>query len=146
MSEDLPPRFSATLHRIEVHAGPVRREVDDETVWSVSIGSIDHETLALWAYLRRASTVGFGQAQALGFVRRSWVEINATEQTKSDFVTWARENVTEVLYDEARRALQSQAAHMDFSFDLPLKAPSLEITWVEPEDDEAEPADSGAST
>jgi hypothetical protein len=31
------------------------------------------------------------------------------------------------MYDTARRALQSQAAQMDFSFGFPLEAPDVEI-------------------
>lgn len=139
--------FSATVRRIEVHAGP-SFEPEHDAEWRIHGHPIDAEKVMLIGYLRRSGAEGFGQAQVIGVLGESaWDAISASPESMSEFQSWAELYLAEVLYDEARRALQAQAALMDFQFDIALKAPPVEIelmTLEDESDEEEEEVDAGA--
>lgn len=125
--------FSTGLQRIEVHVGG-DPDITPRNVWTLELqpgrdgaGVLQDFTVAI-GYVQRRGPEGFGQALAVGILlERPWEEVTATEHVEQQFVEWVRLNVAEVLYDTARRALQAQAALMDFQFDLDLKAPPTEV-------------------
>lgn len=133
------PAFSALLHRLEVHAGPHDGD-EPETVWSITARGIDGDA-TLWAYLRRSEVGGFGQAQAIGIVHHEvWRTVVEDQASRDRFLAWVLDYAAEVLWDTIRRALQAQAALMDFRFDLDAKAPEPEFRFAS-DDEELEPAE-----
>lgn len=99
-------------------------------MWSISVRTIDEE-IALWAYLRRRETEGLGQAQAVGLLGE---HVRATVESSSgddhaEFLKWVEDYAAEVLWDTLRRAMQAQAALMDFQFDLDVKAPEASLKF-----------------
>lgn len=121
-------RFSATLHRIEVHAGPIDPERGDEFQWSVWVQAGQHDSILIWGYVRRVTPIGVGQALGLGLLLdRSWSTATEKKRSRQDLSKWVEEYASEVLWDTTRRALQMQAAMMDFQFDLDVQSPKVEI-------------------
>ncbi|PVZ94743.1 hypothetical protein DDQ50_13785 [Amnibacterium flavum] len=123
------------LHRLETHAGP-HNEALEEPVWTLTAFPSDElSTPVIWGYLRAESHDGFGQAQVLGVVSdpsRSWPAIAASNSGEADFAKWVAEHLAEVMYDTCRRALQAQAANMDFTFPLEKAAPSATLQIEKP--------------
>lgn len=120
------PRLAVRLHRLEVHlAAPSDGFPDtDWRVWAEG----DSDSILVVGYLASSSPDGYGQAQVTALVlQRSISDVLSSETAQSEFIGWVKAYVTETMYDVARRALQGQAAQMDFSLPLPLKAPEVTI-------------------
>ncbi|MBM7504211.1 hypothetical protein ACFPER_12040 [Agromyces aurantiacus] len=125
---DHPVKFGVSLHRIELHAGPLPDE--DHFQWSLWTQAGAGDSVLVWGYVRRGAQTGFGQAQSFGVVLdRTWTEISASEESRAEFSEWVAAYASELLWDAARRALQAQAALMDFQFDLDVLAPPVELEF-----------------
>lgn len=120
--------FSVDLHRIEVHAGPVD-EHEREVVWTITADRGFDGVVILWGYLRAADGGGYGQAQVVagGGGVADWMTATRNKNNRSELKAWVAEHAAETMYDTARRALQSQAAMMDFYFELNTKAPEADL-------------------
>jgi len=128
------PAFFDKVYRIEVHGyPPVDEDERNPFFWRVTARISRNDNIILWGYLRQSGEDGFGQVQVLGFPRHFlWSEVTASEKATAKFLKWCRKHATEVLYDTARRALQTQAAAMDFQFELDVTAPDVEPVLVQP--------------
>lgn len=143
MSEQLlPPPFSTALHRLEVGTAP-NEELDEGVIWSVHLAQLAKSEDVLFpcvvatAYLSRNGPEGFGQVQAAGMIWNRDIAIESqSKEAWSSFLDELQYSYVEAIYDTARRALQSQAAQMDFSFDLDPKAPPTDLHVYEPEPEE----------
>lgn len=123
--------FSTLIERLEVGRFP-NDDDSEETVWNLHlVGSDaddDNRFVVVSGYLRRNGTEGFGQVIASGLIDGvSLEEEEESPERWTKFVDFVRQYFAEVIYDTARRALQSQAAQMDFMFDLNTKAPDVDI-------------------
>jgi len=120
-------RFSTSLHRIEVHAGAHAKT--DEFIWQVTVGEVAG-LVALWGYMRCSMVQGYGQAQVVG-TTLVWKfdEVSKNKASRAEFAEWVQQYASEVMYDTARRALQVQAALMDFSFDMATEAPTATVQF-----------------
>ena len=124
-------RLSSALHRIEVHAGPLRDEPD--FIWHVTAGEGSDDSISLWGYIKTTSFVGFGQAQVVTVTRDwAWSVASKNRKTREEFELWVQMYASEVMYDTARRALQSQAALMDFAFEIGAEAPDAQVEFLKP--------------
>lgn len=123
------PEINFQLSRIEVLGVPTPEEhVEEGVTWAAHGHKGEPNFLMVIGYLRRSGPEGYGQAQAAAsFLSTSTVR----DLDEEDLESWLQAYVVENLYDVCRRALQSQAAAMDFRFDLPLGAPELENFSVE---------------
>ena len=122
-------QYSVDIFRVEVHrANPANDP--EETFWQISAANIPEIGLMLLGYLRRAEPDGWAQIQ-LGCRLRSvtWKEATRSKAARAKFEDWVAEYPAENMYDVARRALQTQAALMDFSFDLDISAPDYELVY-----------------
>jgi len=122
-------KFGIFIRRMEVHAvGRIHDE--DEKLgprWKVSIDSFNNKIL-INAYLSVMEKECFGQAQAAAVVLdEDTAALHADPEKAAAFTEWAASYCFEVMYDVLRRALQSQAALMDFQFDLDQEAPEPEL-------------------
>lgn len=126
--------FSTGLHRIEVHAGGVT-DAERDMVWSVTATRAVDASILLWGYLRIADGGGFGQAQvvASGPGNVTWSAAIKNKATRSELTAWVAEHAAEAMFDTARRALQAQAATMDFYFEVDNKAPEVDLEIEIPE-------------
>jgi hypothetical protein len=128
-------RFSAAVRRIEVHAGP-NPDAIDETHWQVH-GHPLEEKILLIGYLRRTGEEGFGQAQVVGLLDDcAWTDISSSDEELNRFAEWVELHFVETLYDNARRALQGQAALMDFQLALDIKAPPISLVLSDEDQDD----------
>lgn len=123
--------FSTVVERLEVGRFPDEDRAE-ESVWNLHIlGSGEDEDtdfVILSGYLRRNGPEGFGQAIASGLLEGvTLAEMHKTDAKWNEFVDHLSKYFAESIYDTARRALQSAAAQMDFSLDLSLQAPEVEI-------------------
>lgn len=130
-SEVSSASFSTIIDRLEV--GRFQDEDRaEESVWNLHILGADQDAeddyVVLSGYLRRNGPEGFGQAIASGLLEGvSLDEKRETEEEWSKFVSFLGKYFAETIYDTARRALQSAAAQMDFTFELSVQAPEAHI-------------------
>ena len=123
----IEPRLGFRVVRLEVGSDPSE---DSELVWKAWVTADDDPDTVVMGYLRSVAGTGFGQARTAAILMgRSFKD----EVESGEFEKWIRENVLEHLYDTARRALNSQAAAMDVSLDIPTKAPEIELARLSPE-------------
>lgn len=117
------PFVSQQLTRIEVLAAPTPEEYQEAgATWTVT-ALRRADALVIVGYLRRAGPEGYGQAQAAAVLREDSSFYSLPDDELTEYLSGY---MTENLYDICRRALQSQAADMDFVLDVPLIAPLLE--------------------
>lgn len=130
-------RLIVALHRLEVHAGPLPADQTEPGItWAVSLRQ-NEDGVQIWGYLRRHGEEGFGQTQSVAFLNRpEWS--SAAPDVRPAIATWVEKYVSETMFDTGRRALQSQAALMDFQFDIDPQAPEAAPTFDE--DDASEGA------
>ncbi|MBF4578907.1 hypothetical protein [Frigoribacterium sp. VKM Ac-2530] len=123
------PEINFQLSRIEVLGVPTPEEHrEDGVTWAAQGHRGDDHNLIVIGYLRRSGEEGYGQAQSVA----SFLVTSALHDLSDEKLNaWLQAFVVEHLYDICRRALQSQAAAMDFHFDLPLAAPEIEDFTVE---------------
>lgn len=130
-SEVSSAAFSTIVERLEV--GRFQDEDrPEESVWNLHILGADEDVeddyVVLSGYLRRNGQEGFGQAIASGLLEGvSLSEKRETEEDWAKFVSYLSSYFAETIYDTARRALQSAAAQLDFSFELSVQAPEANI-------------------
>ena len=123
-------RLTTGLRRLEVHAiPPSESDREPGITWSMWIRPTE-TGMDVWGYLRRKGEEGFGQAQSSAKVlKRNWSQSHNSLSTRKEMATWVERYVAEDLYDVARRALQAQAALMDFLFDIEPNAPHVEPSF-----------------
>lgn len=141
------PLFSTNLQRVEVGIFPASGR-DEGTVWNVHVHGIgadeetDHPFVILTGYLSSNGQEGFGQARVAGLLFDRDIEREVSDEARLNaFMLEIDEMYLEPMYDTARRALQSQAAQMDFHLELDVQAPTAKIHLpmiddVDVEDDE----------
>lgn len=120
------PRIDLRLIRLEVGSEP---SDDTESSWSLWLSDDGEDDTFVLGSLYFRGPLGFGQARAIGWVGGRSL---SNEPSRDAFLLWLREFLTEPLYDVARRAMTSQAALMDFTLDVPGKAPEVEFEFVKP--------------
>jgi hypothetical protein len=119
-------KFEPNLSRIEVHRRP-NPDPAMEPAWSLFLypGEYSH---VLMGILYIDGPKGTGQALALAMIDSAdSVDAEIEPEVLRD---WASIHCVEVIYDICRRALEAQAAQMDFSFTLPIKSPESEVKII----------------
>jgi hypothetical protein len=124
--------FSVVLRRIEVHNAAVP-EIAHGMTWTINAGGGDDQCTLLIGHLLASAEEIFGQAQVIAMVgARPWPKSVKTKAARADFEHHIEVACAEAMYDTARRALQANAALMDFQFELDVNAPSAVINLEPP--------------
>ncbi|ROR81146.1 hypothetical protein SAMN06295974_0371 [Plantibacter flavus] len=133
------PSFFVRVSRIEVQTSSSIDESEKIFVWSVTARLGLNDSIFLMAYLRAAAEDGFGQVQVAGFTQDfSWSEVTGSAESTASYLDWSASYASEIMYDTARRALQAQAAAMDFQFDIDVSAPDEPVELRPPTDEQLE--------
>ncbi|MCW2287054.1 hypothetical protein EDF60_1705 [Leucobacter luti] len=125
-------KFTHGLARIDVRLGDYE-DSDTETIWQVRVRQAESveakiPVILFQGYLRCRTTDGMGQALSIGVLPDYKLEdVVSDGSLNAEFERFANNYVVESLYDQARRALESQSAAMDFSFKLDLECPETEF-------------------
>lgn len=128
-----PPLSQVALLRMEAgRAAPNEQEARIQLNWDVTLDMSIDDTALFTGHLFRTSQNAFGQSLAIGAVK-----LNGNHMAFDEIVEWGKASgLVESLYDACRRSLDAQASLMDIAFDLPTKAPDVDI---ERDDDEGSP-------
>jgi hypothetical protein len=119
------------LTRIEVHHHVDMPDgMEPESRWQLTVFRTN-DGIAVSAYLRTVEEEGLGQAQAgASYRREAWRAGETSPKVERKITEWILEYLNEIMYDLIRRALQSQAAEMDFQFAFPIRAPDPVLRFV----------------
>ncbi|EYT56020.1 hypothetical protein H490_0103840 [Leucobacter sp. UCD-THU] len=87
------------------------------------IAYTDSGNIIVSSYLRVVEKEGFAQTLSQAVLLSEKMGWDLDDWPEERFRDWVRVHVAEDLYDLSRRAIQSQAAQMDFQFNLELSSP-----------------------
>lgn len=120
-------RYEALLSRIELLRGNREDPEDDGSNWSVSMEGVDATLVVLSGFLKVNSRDGVGRALVHGAIVLPDENDGVIPDVAEVREGLVAESCAELMYDTARRAINMQAAMMDFAFDMPLRAPDTKI-------------------
>lgn len=129
-------RYQPLISKIEVTRVNVSDPDDLALDWEVTIHRPHPNFGMAIGHLFTASANGVGQVLVNAPLFRGDTgdtEVPSIEDLQQYLIP---SGCVEAMYDQARRALDAQAAMMDFSFDIPVKSPRIEVEIFEDFDSE----------
>lgn len=127
MNADTGTHFASdySLTRIQVDKGQLKGE--PSLTWNLRFMPFPDGIGILMGSLKSETAEGVGQAQVFAYLVPLVPTGEEEKLGPEPSFQWANEQAIRPLYDLAKRALESQAAAMDFSLDLPAHAPAAVI-------------------